>query len=278
MVPGVDDVAGIERQVVMGKKVTAPELVKMKGRGEKIAMITSYDYCFAKLADEAGVDVILVGDSLGNVVFGDGNTLGVTMDNMARHTRSVSNAVQRALVLADMPFMSYQVSLEEALKNAGRLITEGGAAAVKLEGASEHDLTVISRLTEMGIPVVGHVGLTPQSVNVFGGFKTQGKDEASAKRIMSEAIKLQEAGCFAVVLEMVPAELAEEITKELTIPTVGIGAGPHCDGQVLVMHDMLGLYDGFRPSFVKLYADLAPAVRDAFGKYAKEVKGGEFPK
>lgn len=260
-----------------GKVVTAPGLSKMKARGERISMVTAYDYAWARLADEAGMDMILVGDTLGMVVLGYDSTLQVTMEDMIRHTKAVTKGAKRALVVADMPFMSYQVSVEDAVRNAGRLISEAGAHAVKLEGGDPTTLSTIHRLAEIGIPVVGHVGLTPQSVYAFGGFKTQGKDSESAERILNEALELQSAGACAIVLEKIPFELAAEITRNLTIPTIGIGAGPHCDGQVLVMHDMLGLYDKFVPSFVKQYANLWQTVLEAFQTYSEEVKEGKFP-
>ena len=257
-------------------KVTAPGLSEMKARGEKISMITAYGYPWAKLADEAGIDVLLVGDSLGMVVLGYENTLQVTMEDMVRHTAAVARGATRGLVVADMPFLSYQVSVEEAIRNAGRLIQEGRAHAVKMEG-SDHIAETIRRLVDIGIPVMGHVGLTPQSVHQFGGYKMQGKDAKNAERIRQEAIALQDAGAFAVVLESIPAALAKEITQSLTVPTIGIGAGPDCDGQVLVSHDMLGLYDGHVPSFVKQYADLWQVTSDAFKAYNEDIKERRYP-
>lgn len=258
------------------KKVTAPGLMEMKARGEKISVLTAYDYACGRLVDESGIDVALVGDSLGMVVLGYETTLQVTMEDMARHTAAVARGAKRALVVADMPFMSYQVSDEEAVRNAGRLVQEAGAQAVKLEG-SDHIAQVVRRIVDIGIPVMGHVGLTPQSVHQFGGFKIQGKDAENAERIRNEAVALQEAGAFAVVLEAIPAALAKEISESLAIPTIGIGAGPHCDGFVLVSSDMLGLYDRFVPSFVKQYANLWQVTLDAFKAYNSDIKGQLYP-
>lgn len=258
------------------KPVTAPELTAMKARGEKISMLTAYDYPSGRLADEAGVDVVLVGDSLGMVVLGYETTLQVTMEDMVRHTAAVSRGVRRALIATDMPFLSYQVNTEEALRNAGRLVVEAGAQAVKLEGG-ERTAEAITKIVGAGIPVIGHLGMTPQSVNVFGGFKEQGKDEWQADRIRRDALVLQDAGVCAIVLEKIPPALAGEITKSLDIPTIGIGAGPDCDGQVLVMHDVLGLFDKFTPPFAKQYADLRQVMLEAFKAYNSEVKSGKFP-
>ncbi len=258
------------------KKVTAPSLMEMKARGEKISVLTAYDYAFGRVADEAGIDVVLVGDSMGMVVLGYETTLQVTMEDMLRHSAAVARGAQRALVVADMPFMSYQVSEEEALRNAGRLMKESCVQAVKLEG-SDHIADILRRIVDIGIPVMGHVGLTPQSVNQLGGFRMQGKDAENADRIRREAQALQDAGAFAVVLEAIPATLAKEITSELAIPTIGIGAGPDCDGQVLVLHDMLGLNDRHVPSFVKQYASLWQISLDAIKAYDADVKEGRFP-
>jgi len=257
-------------------KVTAPSLSEMKARGEKISMITAYGYPWAKMADEAGVDVLLVGDTLGMVVLGYETTLQVTMEDMVRHTGAVARGTQRALVVADMPFLSYQVSDEEAIRNAGRLIQEGCAQAVKMEG-SDHIARTIRRIVDIGIPVMGHIGMTPQSVHQYGGFKMQGKDAENAERIRQEALDLQDAGVFSLVLEAIPSTLAGEITKSLDIPTIGIGAGPDCDGHVLVSHDILGLYDKFVPSFVKQYANLWQISSDAFKAYNEDVKSGRYP-
>lgn len=256
-------------------KVTAPGLVEMKSRGEKISVLTAYDYATGRLIDESGIDVALVGDSLGMVVLGYETTLMVTMDDMIRHSAAVARGAKRALVVADMPFMSYQTSADDAIRNAGALM-QTGAAAVKLEGG-EQVKEIVKRLVDIGIPVMGHVGLTPQSVHQFGGFKIQGKDAENAERIRSEAMQLQEAGAFAVVLEMIPAALAKEISESLSIPTIGIGAGPDCDGFVLVSHDMLGMYDKFVPSFVKQYANLWQTTLDAFKSYDSDIKERRYP-
>jgi 3-methyl-2-oxobutanoate hydroxymethyltransferase len=256
-------------------KVTAPGLTAMKSRGEKISALTAYDYAWGRLIDEAGIDIALVGDSLGRVVLGYDNELSVTMEDMIRHTAAVRRGVERALLAADMPFMSYQVNVEEAVRNAGRLVSEAGAQVVKLEGAGALD--AIRRIVEIGIPVFGHVGLTPQSVHSLGGMKLQGKDAANAERIRNEALALQDAGVCAVILEAIPAKLAAEITASLTIPTIGIGAGPDCDGHVLVTHDILNMYDRLKPSYVKQYADVWQITLDAFKAYSDDVKQRRFP-
>lgn len=258
------------------RRVTAPELLEMKSRGEKISMLTAYDYPSGRLVDEAGLDVALVGDSLGMVVLGYDNTLQVTMEDMVRHTAAVARGVKRALLATDMPFLSYQVNDDEALRNAGRLVRDGGAQAVKLEGG-ERIAETVHRIVEVGIPVIGHVGLTPQSVHAMGGFTTQGMDASNAARIKRDALALQDAGVCAIVLEKIPAALAEDITRSLTVPTIGIGAGPKCDGQVLVMHDVLGLYDKFTPPFAKQYASLWQISLEAFKAYNEDVKQGRFP-
>lgn len=257
-------------------RVTAPSLMDMKVRGEKISVLTAYDYVWGRLIDEAGIDIALVGDSLGMVVLGYENTLQVTMEDMVRHAGAVARGAKKALVVADMPFLSYQVNEEEAVRNAGRLIQEAGAQAVKLEG-SDHTAGLVRRIVDVGIPVMGHVGMTPQSVHQMGGFRMQGKDAANAERIRAEAIALQEAGAFAVVLEAIPSALAKEITESLAIPTIGIGAGPDCDGFVMVTFDMLGIYDKFVPSFVKQYANLWQVTLDAFKAYNLDVKEQRYP-
>lgn len=257
-------------------KITAPSLMEMKTRGEKISVLTAYDYAWGRLIDEAGIDVALVGDSLGMVVLGYDTTLQVTMEDMLRHTAAVARGAKRALVIADMPFLSYQISAEEAIRNAGRLIQEANAQAVKMEG-SDHLIETIRRIVEIGIPVMGHVGMTPQSVHQYGGYKIQGKDTENADRIRKEALALQDAGAFAIVLEAIPAVLAKEITQSLTIPTIGIGAGPDCDGHVLVTHDMLGLFDKFVPSYVKQYTDLWQSTLDAFKSYHSDIKDRRYP-
>jgi 3-methyl-2-oxobutanoate hydroxymethyltransferase len=260
----------------MGDKVTVPHILKMKQRGEKITCLTAYDYSFARILDEAGVEMLLVGDSLGCVVQGNPNTLAVTMDQMIYHTRLVARGRKRALVIGDMPFLSYQASREQALINAGRFLKEAGAEAVKLEGGVAMKET-IAAIVSAGIPVMGHIGLTPQSVHRFGGYKIQGREKASREIILRDAEAVQEAGAFSVVLEGVPLDLAREITERLAIPTIGIGAGTHCDGQVLVIHDMLGLFDDFTPKFVKRYADLKAVMTVAVRSYIGEVKERKFP-
>jgi 3-methyl-2-oxobutanoate hydroxymethyltransferase len=260
----------------MGDKITVPHILKMKQRGEMITCLTAYDYSFARILDEAGVEMLLVGDSVGCVVQGSHNTLAVTMDEMVYHTRLVARGRKRALVIGDMPFMSYQVSREQALRNAGRFLQEGGAEAVKLEGGSSVGES-IEVIVKAGIPVMGHIGLTPQSVHQFGGYKVQGREKSRREIVLRDALAVQDAGAFAVVLEGMPVDLAEEITGRLSIPTIGIGAGAHCDGQVLVLHDMLGLFDDFTPKFVKRYADLKATVQGAVQDYIGEVKERKFP-
>ena len=258
------------------RPVTTPEIIRRKTSGEKITALTAYDYTFAKLLDATDLDIILVGDSLGMVFLGQENTLSVTMDNMVYHTRAVKQGVKRALVVSDMPFMSYQVSVEQALKNAGRLIQDGGASGVKLEGGALMAERVRA-ISQAGIPVMGHIGLTPQSIHQFGGYKVQGKNYLDSKKIKQDAHDLQSAGVFALVLEGIPSGLAEEITAELKIPTIGIGAGAKCDGQILVLHDLLGLNQDFVPKFVKQYAQMANSLKDSVAKYIQEVKTESFP-
>jgi 3-methyl-2-oxobutanoate hydroxymethyltransferase len=260
----------------MADKVTAPEITRMKERGEKIAALTAYDYSFARILDHAGVDIVLVGDSLGSVIQGERSTLPVTLEHMIYHTRAVVHGCEHALVVADMPFLSFQISVEEAKRNAGRLLQEAGAEAVKLEGGTTMKQT-ISGIVGMGIPVMGHVGLTPQSIHRLGGYRVQGKEKEQKEAILQDALAVQEAGAFAVVLEAVPAKLAKEITASLSIPTIGIGAGVHCDGQVLVMHDMLGLFDMYTPKFVKQYANLAGITTAAVQNFVADVKEAKFP-
>jgi len=257
-------------------KVTIVTLSEKKQKREPIVMITAYDYPSAQMVDEAGVDIILVGDSLGMVVLGYENTLPVTMEDMLRHTAAVARGAKRAMVVGDMPFMSYQLSPEQALENAGRFIKEANAHAVKLEGGEEV-LDAIKKITSAGIPVMGHIGLTPQSIHRIGGYRVQGRDAEQAEKLKKDAKLLEEAGCFSIVLEAVPAELAAEITGSLSIPTIGIGAGPHCDGQVLVYHDVLGIFQEFKPKFVKRYANLRKEIVDAVSRYADEVRKGDFP-
>lgn len=264
----------------MEKKVTVPEILRAKTSKRPIVAITAYDFPFSRIIDEAGVDFVLVGDSLGMVVQGLDTTLPVTMDEVVYHTRMVVRARRRALVVADLPFLSYQTSPTEAVANAGRLVKEGGAEAVKLEGGRSV-AEAIERISSIDIPVVGHVGLTPQSVHRMGGHKVQGRRRGKApgqrERLIEDALAVEEAGAFAIVLEGIPSDLAAEITKRLSIPTIGIGAGPHCDGQILVLHDVLGLSDGFSPKFAKRYADLWTAAREAVRAYADEVRDGSFP-
>lgn len=259
----------------MRKKITIPEILLMKQERRKVTVLTAYDYPTARLVDAGGVDVILVGDSAGVVVAGHENTLPVTMEEMLYHVKAVVRAKPKALVIADMPFMACQCGEVEALKNCGRMLQEGGAEAVKIEGGTNM-APIIRTITEMDIPVMGHVGLTPQSVHRMGGYKVQGRKD-QAERILEDAHAVQEAGAFAVVLEGIPAKLAARITEMLDIPTIGIGAGPACDGQVLVIHDILGLCEKYSPKFVKRYADLAPVITEAARQYVSEVKDGTFP-
>ncbi len=258
------------------KKVTVRTLQAKKRRGEPITMMTAYDYPTAKWVDESGIDVILVGDSLGMVVLGYPNTLPVTMDVMLHHCKAVSRGARRALLVGDMPFMSYQVSVEEALRNAGRFLQEAGMDAVKLEGGREQVETVRA-LVAAGIPVMGHLGLTPQKIHQFGGFRMQGRTAAAAKALVEDALALEEAGVFAIVLEMVPAQVAKYISEHLTVPTIGIGAGPYCDGQVLVFHDTVGMFEEFQPRFVKRYAQVGALIREALKQYREDVEARRFP-
>ncbi len=257
-------------------KVTTATIREKKQKGEPIAMLTAYDYPWAKMFDEAGVDMILVGDSLGNVVLGYDSTLPVTMEDMIHHAKAVRRGVNDAMVVVDMPFMSYQVSMEDALRNAGRLMKETGAQAVKLEGGSEVAAKVAA-LVAAGIPVVAHIGLTPQSVHQLGGFKVQGKESAAAQKLIDDAATLADAGAFSIVLECVPAALAERISAKIGIPTIGIGAGAGCDGQVLVYHDMLGLFSGFTPKFVKKYRNLHDDIVKGVQEYVADVRTRSFP-
>ncbi len=258
------------------KKVTLPRLLQKKKAGEAISMLTAYDYPTSQAVDAAGVDIVLVGDSLAMVVLGHPNTLSVTMDEMLHHCRAVSRGARLALLVGDMPFMSYQVSVREAVRNAGRFLKEAAMEAVKLEGGRER-LETIRAIVAAGIPVMGHLGLRPQSIHQFGGFRPQGRDANGAVELARDAMLLQEAGCFSMVLESVPARLAEWISKSLEIPTIGIGAGIGCDGQVLVSHDLLGLFDGFTPRFVRRYADLHGETLRAFAEYVATVEQRSFP-
>jgi 3-methyl-2-oxobutanoate hydroxymethyltransferase len=243
---------------------------------QRIGMITAYDFPSAKIADAAGSDIILVGDSLGMVVLGYADTLSVTVDDMLHHLRAVVRGASRALIVGDMPYLSYHVSVEESVRNAGRFV-QAGAHAVKIEGGRPSRIKVVEAIIDAEIPVMGHIGLTPQSVNAFGGFKLQGKGVDDARRLVDEAVALEQAGCFSLVLECVPAELAAFITERISIPTIGIGAGPACDGQVLVYHDLLGLYDGHKPKFVRRYAQLGDDMRAAIAHYLDDVREGRFP-
>jgi 3-methyl-2-oxobutanoate hydroxymethyltransferase len=258
------------------KKVRVPDLALMKERGERIAMLTAYDATMARLLDRAGIDLLLVGDSLGQVILGLDTTIPVTLDAVVHHTRAVSRAASRALVVADMPFLTYQISTAQAMSNAARLFQDAGAAAVKIEGGRPIAETVY-RLTAAGLPVMGHVGLTPQHVHRLGGMRRQAVEEKAADDLIQDAIALQDAGAFAIVLEAIPDAVAEEVTSQLKIPTIGIGAGPHCDGQVLVSYDMLGIFDGRVPPFVKKYANLAETILEAVKCFTDEVRHGAYP-
>ena len=258
------------------RRVTTQRLLDMKKNGKKISCLTAYDALIGRIIDDAGIDLILVGDSLGNVVQGHETTIPVTLEDVIYHTKAVVRGVQRALVVADMPFMSYQVSPEEAFRNAGRLMKEAGASAVKIEGG-HRVAEAVRRMTEAGIPVMAHLGLTPQSINQFGSYRARGQNKEEADQMMSDALELQEAGAFALVLEKIPMELAQKISAALSIPTIGIGAGPHCDGQILVYTDMLGLTIDFSPRFVRRYDNLHEKITTMIGTYINDVKRGDFP-
>ena len=258
------------------RKVTTSRFIEMKQRGEKIAMLTAYDYSLAKLVDEAGIDAILVGDSASNVMIGNPTTLPITLDQMIYHARCVTNGVRRALVVCDMPFGTYQGNSKEALHSAIRIMKESGAEAVKLEGGAEIRES-IERILSAGIPVMGHLGLTPQSINKFGTYAVRAKEEAEAEKLLADAKLLDEIGCFSIVLEKIPAKLAEEVTRSVSVPTIGIGAGSGTDGQVLVLQDMLGINQGFSPKFLRRYADLAAAINGAVSQYVSDVKDVTFP-
>ncbi len=258
------------------KAITAPDLARLKKRGQVITMLTAYDYFTARMLDEIGIEGILVGDSANMVFYGEQSTLSITLDQMIYHTQAVSRAARRALVIGDMPFMSYQASPEDAVRNAGRMIKEGGAGAVKLEGG-EHIIPTVARLVEIGIPVMGHIGLVPQAIRQLGKLRVQGTDEPSGDYLKRSARALEDAGCFAIVLEMLPTELAGEISEMLTIPTIGIGAGVRCDGQILVINDLLGLFEDFKPKFVRRYANLAREARTACQQWIQDVKDRQYP-
>jgi 3-methyl-2-oxobutanoate hydroxymethyltransferase len=258
------------------RRVTANDVMSMKAKGDKIPVITAYDYPMALLADKAGFPIILVGDSLGMVSLGYDSTIPVTMDDMTRHTRAAARGATRSLLVTDMPFMSFQLGNEDALRNAGRLVQEGGAQSVKLEGGGAV-VDSVRRIVEAGIPVMGHLGLTPQSVHRFGGYKVQGKARKEAFQLLEDARALEDAGAYAVVLELLPAPLSRIITEKLTIPTIGIGAGPHCDGQVQVLHDLLGLIEDFVPKHARRYVDLASSMKTAVSEYMSDVTSQSFP-
>ena len=260
----------------MARRITAPRIQRMKGKGKKVVMVTAYDATFARLVDSADIDAVLVGDSLGNVIQGHETTLPVTLEEMIYHTRCVSRGLTRPLLVADLPFLSYQASAEQAVISAGRLMKEGRANAVKLEGGAGMAQTV-RRLVDIGIPVMGHIGLTPQSVHAFGGMKIQGREEQEAEQILADAKALEEAGVFSIVLEGLPTSLAKRVTESVEVPTIGISAGPHCDGQVLVLYDMLALDETFKPRFVKQYANMGATVIDALNSFSSEVREGAFP-
>ena len=256
-------------------RVTTRDIADMKTRGAKIPMVTAYDYTAAKLADEAGIPVVLVGDSLGMVMLGYDSTIPVTMEDMLHHVKAVARGASRSMIVGDLPFMAYQVDTSQALRNSARML-QGGAHAVKLEGG-ENVAETTRRIIECGIPVLGHIGLTPQSMNQFGGYRVQGKQKEEAAQLIRDAVALEDAGAFAVVLELVPSPLSKIITQRLSIPTIGIGAGPHCDGQVQVLHDMLGVYTDFVPKHTRQYAKLAETMSDALSAYAADVRDGSFP-
>lgn len=258
------------------EKITIPDILTRKKNNEKIAALTAYDFLMAEMLDEAGIDIILIGDSVGMVISGYSTTLPVTMDQMIYHAKIVSNAVKRALVVVDMPFLSYQTSIEKGIENAGRFLKETESQAVKLEGG-EAVVDLVRKMVNYGIPVMGHIGLIPQSIHRFGSYKLQGKDPKIARQLRRDAKLLEEAGVFSIVLEKIPAILAKEISESVSIPTIGIGAGPFCDGQILVSHDLLGIYDKFKPRFVRRYANLARDMRKAFRNYLKDVRSGNFP-
>lgn len=260
-----------------GARITVRDFRDRKDRGEKLVVVTAYDALFGKLVDESGVDAVLVGDSLGNLLAGYETTLPVTLDQMVYHARSTRAGVKRALLIVDMPFLTYQVSPARALLNCGRVMAEGGADAVKLEGASDSVLAAVRAVTDAGIPVMGHLGFTPQSVNTLGGARVQARDDDGAKKLVEDAKKLEDAGAFSIVLELLPAKVAARVTAAVGIPTIGIGAGAQCSGQVLVLHDMLGLNEGFSPKFLKRYAEMAAGVREAIARFGSDVRAGSYP-
>ena len=259
------------------RRVTVRDFAARKARGERIVVVAAYDALFARLSDEGGVDAVLVGDSLGNVVAGHDSTLPVTLDQMIYHGAAVRRGLKRAMLIVDMPFLTYQVSVEDALRNCGRVVQETGAQAVKLEGAGPRAIAAVGAVVELGVPVMGHLGFTPQSVHAMGGARVQGREAVDADELVEGAMRLEQAGAFSIVLELVPSSLAERVRGAVSIPTIGIGAGPACDGQVLVLHDLLGFTDGFTPRFLRRYANLADETRGAVRRFADEVRGGEFP-
>jgi 3-methyl-2-oxobutanoate hydroxymethyltransferase len=258
-------------------RVTVRDLLEMKSRGDKIVCLTAYDYLFGCLVDEGGADMVLVGDSLGMVVLGYESTIPVTIEDMIHHAKAVRRGVKRGLLIVDLPFMSFQISPQETLRNAGTILKQTGCEAVKLEGGDQRAADNVEILVQAGIPVMGHIGLTPQSVHALGGYRVQGRAEPDAARILEEAKRLQDAGCFAIVLELMPAALAADVTRALRIPTIGIGAGPNCDGQVLVLYDMLGLNDGFKPKFLRRFGNLATVSREAIQSFTDAVRDGSYP-
>lgn len=258
------------------QKITIPQILSRKGKNEKITALTAYDFLMAEMLDEAGIDIILVGDSVGMVIAGYTTTLPVGMEEMIYHAKIVGKAIKRSLFVVDMPFLSYQISIERGIENAGRFLKETDAQAVKLEGG-ERVAELVHKLVNYGIPVMGHIGLVPQSIHRFGSYKLQGKDPKIARQLKKDAKCLEEAGAFSIVLEKIPGTLAKEITESISIPSIGIGAGPFCDGQILVSHDMLGIYDKFKPRFVRQYAELGKEMRKAFKNYIKDVRSGNFP-
>lgn len=259
------------------RRITVRDFLGARERSEPLVVVSTYDTLFARLSEAGGVDAVLVGDSLGNVVAGYENPLPVTLDQMIYHAGCVRRGLTRAMLIVDMPFLTYQVSVEDAMRNSGRVIQESGGEAVKLEGADERVLAAVRAVSGVGIPVMGHLGLTPQNILNFGGFRVQGRGESEAQRIVDEARRLEDAGAFSIVLELMPSELGARVTEAVSIPTIGIGAGPSCSGQVLVLHDLLGLNDSFKPKFLKRYAELGSVARKAVAEYADEVRSGRYP-
>lgn len=264
-------------QSTTGRRVTTLDFASARERGERLVVVATYDTLFARLAEDGGVDAVLVGDSLGNVVAGYESTIPVTLDQMIYHAGCVRRGLRRAMLIVDMPFLTYQVSVEEALRNCGRVIQEAGGEAVKLEGADDRVLAAVRAIVGLGVPVMGHLGLTPQHLLAVGGFRVQGREAEAAQRIIDDARRLEDAGVYSLVLELIPSELAARVTEAVSIPTIGIGAGVSCSGQVLVLHDLLGLNDSFTPRFLKRYAELGSEARQAIRRFAEEVRGGQYP-